>query len=99
MFMNFYVMEYCFCWNIFTYLLAVFLSNQIFVFILYKVVFIQFSNVFALVSLKISFVLNSRLPGPRWRAWSHIVLEYINENMTFIRLLLAKSNCLYFFLK
>ena len=38
-------------------------------------------------SLKVSTVLNSLLPGPRWQARSHIVLEYNNENIRFIRLL------------
>ena len=37
------------------------------------------------------FVLNYRLPGPRWRTRSRFVLEYNNENMTFISLLLANS--------
>ena len=53
--------------------------------------FIHFSHAFALVSLRISSVLNSRLPGPRWRARFHIVLEYNNENTGFIRLLLANQ--------
>ena len=55
------------------------------------VIFIHFYNVFALDSLKISSVLNSRLPGPRSLARSHIVLEYNNENMPFIRLLLRPA--------
>ena len=33
--------------------------------------------------------LELSLTRPRWRAWSHIVLEYNNENMRFIRPLLA----------
>ena len=65
-----------------------FLTNLIIYII---VIFIRFHNGFALDSLKISSVLNSRLPGPRWRAQSHIVLEYNNENMRFIRLLLANQ--------
>ena len=55
------------------------------------VIFIYFYNVFVLDSLKISSILNFRLPGPRRRARSHIVLGYNNENMTFIRLLLANQ--------
>ena len=45
------------------------------------VIFIHFYNVFALDSLKISPVLNSRLPGPRWQTLSHIVsiIEWIVE--------------------
>ena len=48
------------------------------------------------LTLKIPSVLNSRLPCPRWRAQSHIVLEYNNEIMRFIRLLLA-NQIAYFF--
>ena len=59
--------------------------------ILYYSNFIDFYNVFTQDSLKISSVLNSRLPGPRWWARSHIVLEYNIENMRFIRLLLANE--------
>ena len=69
----------------------IFLSNQNFLSILFyfTLIFIHFYNVFALDLLKISSVLNSRLPGPQWRARSHIVLEYNNENMRFICLLLV----------
>ena len=70
----------------------VFLSNQNLILLFYiTVIFINFYYVLTLDSLKISSVLNSRLPGPRWRARSHIVLEYNNENMRFIRLLLANQ--------
>ena len=77
-----------------------FLSNQIIksnliIFIL-SVIFIHFSNVFALDSLKISSSLNCRLPGPQWRMRSHIVLEYNNENMRFLSPSLNQSNRLYF---
>ena len=47
--------------------------------------------------LNISSVLNSHLPGPRWRAQSHIVLDYSNENMRFIRLFLANRIAYTFF--
>ena len=53
--------------------------------------FIHFYNVFALDSLEIHSVLISRLPGLRWRARSHIELEYNNENMRFTPLLLANQ--------
>ena len=70
----------------------VFLSNRNILLLFYiTVIFIRFYNVFALDSLNISSGLNSRLPGPRRRARSYIVLEYNNENMGFIRLLLANS--------
>ena len=49
-----------------------------------KLIIIHFSNVFALASLKIFYIL----PGHQW---SHIVLEYNNENMRLIRLLLANQ--------
>ena len=45
-----------------------------------------FPSCFALVSLRISSLSNSHLPGFRW-AQFHIVLEYNIENMRFIRLL------------
>ena len=44
------------------------------------IIFIHFYIVFVLDSHKISSVWNSRLQGPRWRARSHFVLEYNNEN-------------------
>ena len=71
----------------------VFLSNRFlsYYFMLQKFSFIFIMFMHALDSLKISSILNSRLPGPRWRARSHIVLEYNNENMRFIRLLLANQ--------
>ena len=59
------------------------------------VIFINFYNVFALNSVKIFSVLNSRLPGFRWRAQSCIVLEYNNENMRFIRLPLLVNQIVY----
>ena len=69
------------------------LSNQIYSLLLLdsKLTSSIFFHAFALVSLWISSVLNSRFPGPRKRALSHIVLEYNNENMRFIRLLLANQ--------
>ena len=101
MFMYFYVTRWlCYVVEIFlTKLLAVFLKSNFFSLIIwFKVNFIHFSYAFALDSLKISSVLNSRLPGLQWRARSHIVLEYNIENMRFIRLLLlSQSNRLYFF--
>ena len=54
------------------------------------IILIHFCNVFAL-SLKISSVLNTRLPGSQLRARYHIVLEYNNENTRFIRLPLANQ--------
>ena len=70
----------------------IFLWNQNFFSIFYTtVIFIYFYNVFGQDLLKISSVLNSPLPVPWWRAQSHIVLEYNNENMRFIRLLLANQ--------
>ena len=55
------------------------------------VIFIYFYNALVLVSVKTSSGLNSSLSGPRWRARSHIVLENNDENMRFIRLLLANQ--------
>ena len=46
---------------------------------------------FVLDLLNIFSVLNSRLPGPRWRARSHIVFVYNDKKMIFIRLLLANQ--------
>ena len=68
-----------------------FKSNFFSLIIRFKVNFIHFPHAFALVSLRSFSVLNSRLPGPRWWARSHIVLEYNIENMRFIRLLLANQ--------
>ena len=83
------------CWNIFDKTLFFryisFKSKFSLLLFYITVIFIHFYNVFALDSLKISSVLSSRLPGPRWRARSHVVLEYNNENMRSIRPLLANQ--------
>ena len=60
------------------------------------VIFIHFYNVFAPDWLKISSVLNYCLPGFRWWARFHIVLVYNNEDMRFIRLLLANQTAYIF---
>ena len=67
----------------------VFLSNQK-SYHYYLIIFIPVIFILVFV-VKISSILNSRLPGPRSRAQSHIVLEYNNENMIFIRLLIANQ--------
>ena len=48
--------------------------------------------------IKISSVLNSRLPDSRWRGRSYIVLEYNNENLfnKIYSASLSQSNRLYF---
>ena len=53
--------NYC---NVSEIISDVFLSNQNFFYI--TVIFIHFYNVLTLDSLKISSVLNSRLPDPQW---------------------------------
>ena len=77
-------------WQIFVFQMYFFQIKIILLFCI-TVIFIYFYNVFVLNSLKISSILNSRLPGPRWRARFHIVLEYNNEIMRFIRFLLANQ--------
>ena len=78
-------------WQIFVFQMY-FFQIKIFYFLLFyiTVIFIHFF-VFALDSLKITSVLNSRLPGPRWRA-PHICtrVQYWNF-LRFIRLLLANQ--------
>ena len=64
-----------YCWQMY-----IILNDHKYVLLFYiTIIFIRFYNVFVLDLLKISSVLNSRLPGPRWRARSHIVLEYNNQ--------------------
>ena len=72
------------CWNIFDkslYFIRYITFKSKFVLFYITVTFIHFYYVFALDSLKISSVLNPPLQGPLWRARSHIVLEYNDENM------------------
>ena len=73
----------------------IFLSNQKLSILLFyfTVIFIHFYNVFGLDSL------NPRTLAyqARWRVRSYILLEYNNENMRFIRLLLANQIAYIFF--
>ena len=94
--MCFIMTLFCFVFEIFLIKhLAAILSDQIYSLLLFDskwMNFIYFPHSFApLVSLRISSVLNSHLLGPRWWARFHIALEYNNENMRFIRLLLANQ--------
>ena len=76
-------------WQIFVFqMYSVKIKNFYLIFLYITVIFTHFYNVFALDSPKIFSVFNSCLPGPRW---SHIVLEYNNKNMRFIRLLIANQ--------
>ena len=79
-------------WQIFVFQMYISFKSKFSILLFYITeIFIHFCNVFALDSLKIASVLNSRLPGPRWWTRFHIVLEYNIENMRFIRLLLANQ--------
>ena len=68
--------EWLCCWNIFDkslYFRYISFKSKFSILSFYiTVIFIHFYNVFALDSLKISSVLHSRLPGPRWRVRSHM---------------------------
>ena len=59
-------------WKIFVFQMYFFQIKVFYLIILYFSILIHFYNVFALDLLKISSVLNSRLPGPRWRGRSLI---------------------------
>ena len=77
-------------WQIFVFQMYFFQIKISFLLFYMTIIFIHFCNVFAL-SLKISSVLNTRLPGSQLRARYHIVLEYNNENTRFIRLPLVNQ--------
>ena len=78
-----------YCWNIFDkYLFFGYISFKLkFSILLFTVIFTHFYNVFALDSLKISFAYQA----PDNEHGRIFYSEYNNENMRFIRLLLANQ--------